>query len=130
MVVKKVAAQAGATFSARFDLRPDDANYEIRGLESWEAGKTLANKSRPAGINSEQKLAVHERKLGSTQLQEIGRANGKGPELVKRLLERPDPDRRGLSKAIIRKEVKALKTEAAMAGVKSVVCTQAQACNA
>jgi len=96
-----------------FDLRPDDANYEIRGLESWEKGKTLIKPDRLAG-------SVCERKLGSTQLQEIGRANGKGPELVKRLLERPDPDRRGLSKAIIRKEVKALKDEAAMAGVQSV----------
>ena len=96
-----------------FDLRPDDANYEIRGLESWEEGKTLANKSRPAGINTE-------KKLGSTHLQEIGRLNGDGPELVKRLLEKPDPERRGITKAGIRKEAKDLKEEKKLAGIKSV----------
>ena len=53
-------------------LRTDDANYEIRGLESWEEGKTMAKASRAPGM-------VSEKKLGSTHLQEIGRVNGIGP---------------------------------------------------
>lgn len=98
---------------AEFDLRPDDANYEIRGLESWEKGKTLAKPDRLAGSASE-------KKLGSTHLQEIGRLNGDGPELVKRLLEKPDSERRGITKAGIRKEAKSLKEEKKLAGIKSV----------
>ena len=41
---------------AEFDLRPDDANYESRGLETWETGKTMAKVPRPAGPLSEKKL--------------------------------------------------------------------------
>ena len=98
---------------SEFDLRPDDANYEIRGLESWEAGKTLANGARTSGPHLE-------RKLGSSHLQEIGRLNGDGPELVRRLHEKPDPKGRGISIAAIRKEAKELKDEKKLAGIKSV----------
>ena len=98
---------------AEFDLRPDDANYEIRGLESWEVGKTLATTTRVPGSSEEQKL-------GSTHLQEIGRLNGKGAELVKRLLERPDPKGRGITQMAIRQEAKALKEEAKRESIQAV----------
>jgi hypothetical protein len=98
---------------SEFDMRTDDAGYEIRGLESWEEGKTMAKVVRTSG-------PVSEAKLGSSHLQEIGRVNGIGPELVKKLLESPDPNGRGISIAAIRKEAKALKGEKKLVGIKSV----------
>jgi hypothetical protein len=98
---------------SEFDMRTDDAGYEIRGLESWEEGKTMAKSVRTSG-------PISEAKLGSSHLQEIGRVNGIGPELVKKLLESPDPNGRGISIAAIRKEAKALKEEKKLVGIKSV----------
>ena len=73
----------------------------------------MAKASRTSGMLSEAKL-------GSSHLQEIWRVNGIGPELVKKLLENPDPSNRGISIAAIRKEAKALKEVKKLAGIKSV----------
>jgi hypothetical protein len=90
---------------SEFDVRVDDANYEIAGLAALEQALSSQNEDRPAGhqlVN----------KIGTTHLQEIGRANGLGSKVAAKVLERGT-----ISKQAIRTAKKEVKEAEKLAGM-------------
>lgn len=102
-----VSRKGWAEFLRReFDVRSDDANEEIKGLECWERAQVEQNPLRPAG-------AGFVNRVGATHLRELARANGHGATIAGEIVSGDlEP-----SKANIRKRLAALKAAAKIPGV-------------
>ena len=82
---------------SEFDVRTDDATYEIAGLEALEQALSSQKASRAPGRDLLNKI-------GTTHLQEIGRANGLGSKVAVKVLERGTISQRAIREA--KKDVK------------------------